>query len=80
MISSLNWKTQPFYKVIIIHTFLFELQLKIGFLTKKEFLQRLEKESQFKPLGEKIYEYELLEAPNHTYEVFYFLVFSPSMS
>jgi len=38
-------------------------------LTKKEFKDKLEKELEFHPPGEKIYEYELLETPNQTYEV-----------
>lgn len=42
---------------------------KLGFLDKKEFTERFLREKEFTPPGNKIYEYELIETPDQTYEV-----------
>lgn len=52
----------------LIHDFNFDKTL--GFLTKNEFVKRLAEEANFKPLGEKIYEYELFDSPDQTFEVY----------
>jgi hypothetical protein len=43
--------------------------LKIGFLTKEQFIEQASKEHEFKPLGDQIYNYEMLETPGLSYEV-----------
>lgn len=42
----------------------------LGFLSKNDFVKKLSEEVNFKPLGEKIYEYELFDSPDQTFEVY----------